>query len=87
MDEIEGRLLAHRRLLAEIVRHLPGAGLDDWLASRSVMRDGQEDPGAVLTGAEGLSLSLAEEYREIAALLDHQSSETTTSSTTIARPT
>ena len=46
----EARLLAHRALLAEIIRlSAPDlrAALLDWLEDRSIPRDGQEDPGAV----------------------------------------
>lgn len=63
---LEGRLLAHRRLLVEILRSLPQprqAALMDWLQDRAIYQDGQEDPGAV--PGEGLELELAraDEFR------------------------
>lgn len=57
---LEGRLLAHRRLLVELLRALPDDRRDDlmdWLDERSIYRDGQEDPGAV--PGEGIELELA----------------------------
>lgn len=63
---LEGRLLAHRRLLVELLRLLPKesrAGVMDWLEERSVYRDGQEDPGAVPGEAVALELARADEFR------------------------
>lgn len=57
---LEGRLLAHRRLLVELLRSLPSARraeLMAWLDERSIYQDGQEDPGAV--PGEGIELELA----------------------------
>ncbi|MFN4100815.1 MAG: hypothetical protein ACK4GT_13645 [Pararhodobacter sp.] len=72
MAELEGRLIAQRRLLARLLLASEPQALEahlEWLAAGASMRDGQEDPGAVLTGAEVLPLSIAEEFREIAALV------------------
>lgn len=68
---LEGRLLAHRRTLAQILAALPHAEwqvLSDWLSERALLRDGQEDPGAVPAEGLALEMSIAEEYRELAAL-------------------
>jgi hypothetical protein len=56
----EGRLLAHRRLLVELLKSLSAdrqAELMDWLDERAIYQDGQEDPGAV--PGEGIELELA----------------------------
>ncbi len=69
---LEGRLLAHRRLLAELLRHLPEArraGLADWLDQQALYQDGQEDPGAVPGEAVALELARADEFRALGALL------------------
>ncbi len=69
---LEGRLIAHRRLLARLLQRMDTEAREDhlhWLAEREVFRDGQEDPGAVPTGVETLPLSLADEFREIGALV------------------
>jgi hypothetical protein len=63
---LEGRLLAHRRLLVELVRSLPDARraeLMDWLEDRALYRDGQEDPGAVPGEGIALELARADEFR------------------------
>lgn len=57
---LEGRLLAHRRLLVELLRSLPDERrrqMLDWLDERAIFQDGQEDPGAV--PGEGIELELA----------------------------
>ncbi len=62
----EGQILAHRQLLARLIRSLPDdarADLAEWLAERVVLRDGQEDPGAVQDEALATELALAEEFR------------------------
>ncbi|SET33930.1 hypothetical protein [Paracoccus homiensis] len=53
-------MIAGRRLIQHLATILTAdqiADLDDWLASRSNLHDGQEDPGAVI--ADGLDLELA----------------------------
>jgi hypothetical protein len=70
---IEGRLLAHRRLLAELMRLVPEnrrKELRDWLEERAVYQDGQEDPGAVPDAGIALELARADEFRLLGALLD-----------------
>lgn len=66
-DTIEGRLLAHRRVLqlviAELGRTPGGEQLIEMLRERSTLQDGQEDPGAVETPGMGIGLAAAEEYR------------------------
>ena len=68
-DDLEGRLLAHRRILQLIVGALAGtpAGgrIQSLLRERSTLQDGQEDPGAVETAGMGIELALAEEFRRI----------------------
>jgi len=69
---LEGRLLAHRRVLGLIVQTLAEpqrAALRDWLAGNSVLHDGQEDPGAVPTEANAIALAVADEYRLLAEML------------------
>ncbi|AJE49041.1 hypothetical protein [Celeribacter indicus] len=69
--ELEGRIIAHRRLLVRLMGAMdPGAREEHlrWIADREILHDGQEDPGAVPTGTEALSLSIAEEFKEIAEL-------------------
>lgn len=69
-DELEGRLLAHRRILQLMVSALAGspAGerVEALLRERAVLQDGQEDPGAVETLGMGFELALADEFRRIA---------------------
>jgi hypothetical protein len=69
-DEIEGRLLAHRRILQLIGRALAGtpAGerIEELLGERSVLHDGQEDPGAVETAGMAVELAMADEFRRVA---------------------
>ena len=69
-DDLEGRVLAHRRMLQLIVNALGGtpAGerIEALLAERSTLQDGQEDPGAVETDGMGVELAVADEFRLIA---------------------
>lgn len=68
---LEGRLLAHRRVLARLVALLPDAqrhALLDWMDGREVMFDGQEDPGAVPAEGLALSMGMADEFRLIAEM-------------------
>ncbi|WP_304618052.1 hypothetical protein [Paracoccus sp. (in: a-proteobacteria)] len=72
LDQIEGRLMAHRRLLAQMLAAMPDTQrrqMLDWLDARSVMRDGQEDPGAVPTDGMAEAMAVADEYRAIADLV------------------
>lgn len=72
LDQIEGRLLAQRRLLAQMLAAMPDTlrrQMLDWLDARSVMRDGQEDPGAVPADGMAEAMALADEYRAIADLV------------------
>jgi hypothetical protein len=67
---LEGRLLAHRKILARLIAALPvevSGDLTAWLEERSVLHDGQEDPGSIPTEGLQLELSLAD---EIATILD-----------------
>ena len=68
-DDLEGRLLAHRRILQLIVGALAdtpaGERVQSLLQERSTLQDGQEDPGAVETAGMGVELALAEEFRRV----------------------
>ncbi|SDO71739.1 hypothetical protein SAMN05216196_108140 [Lutimaribacter pacificus] len=73
---LEARIIAHRQLLARLLSTVDATTQDEllyWIAEREVPRDGQEDPGAVLTGMDALPLSIAEEFREIASLVRNRS--------------
>lgn len=75
---LEARSIAQRRLLLEIVRTLDGAHrqhLKEWISEREVLRDGQEDPGAVPTAMAALPLRIAEEFRAIGEYLAQSSPE------------
>lgn len=69
----EGRLLAHRKLLARLLAGSPGplrAAIGEWLAEQEVLNDGQEDPGAVPGEGLALELALSDELRRISRLCD-----------------
>ena len=64
-------MLAHRRILARLIAALPEAdrtAMMDWMDNREVMRDGQEDPGAVPTEGSALELAMADEFTRVATL-------------------
>lgn len=65
---LEGRLLAHRAFLAQLVVLLPPdqhSALCSWLEDRQQPQDGAEDPGS-LPGAETAgALARADEFRLI----------------------
>ena len=66
LDALEGRLIAHRRILTQVLALSPDAVravLLDWLAEREVMSDGQEDPGVMADEAVALELALSDEMR------------------------
>jgi hypothetical protein len=69
LEALEGRLLAHRRILQLIVGELAGSMGGERVASllreRSTLQDGQEDPGAVETVGLGIEMAVAEEFRRI----------------------
>ena len=68
-DEVEGRLLAHRRVLQLIAGALAGTPAGERLRAqlriRSTLQDGQEDPGAVETDGMAVELAVAAEFRRI----------------------
>lgn len=73
MAALEGRLLAHRRLLSRLIALLADGdrrALRDWMDGREVMFDGQEDPGAVPAEGLALSMGMADEFRFIAEMVD-----------------
>lgn len=68
---LEGRLLAHRRLLVELLRSLPPSLRADmmvWLEDRAIYQDGQEDPGAVMGDGIELELARADEFQVLKRL-------------------
>ncbi len=69
-DKLEGRLLAHRRILQLILSELAdtpaGERIATRLRERSTLQDGQEDPGAVETAGLGLEFAIAAEFRMVA---------------------
>ena len=71
-ETIEGRILAHRRILglilAEVVQSGAAPALLDALDDAQVMHDGQEDPGAVPTEGVGQALTVTDEFRMILRL-------------------
>ncbi|WP_136685455.1 hypothetical protein [Falsirhodobacter xinxiangensis] len=73
LHKLEGMIAAHRKLLAQIVLSLPqSAALTAALEDRGVMRDGQEDPGAVPTDGLALELAIAEEMNRIRNIVEVQ---------------
>lgn len=72
LTQIEGRMIAHRRLLARLVRQLSPdlqAELLGWIEDREILHDGQEDPASLPTELSILPLSIAEEFQEIRKLV------------------
>lgn len=69
IEAVEGRLLAQRKVLAQMLARMlqqdGGRDLRDALDALSVMQDHQEDPGAVPDGAEIIEGAIAVEIREI----------------------
>ena len=78
-DDLEGRVLAHRRILQLMVSALAGtpAGerIEALLAARETLQDGQEDPGAVESAGMALELAVADEFRLIAEGIPGRSAE------------
>lgn len=65
----EGRIIAHRKVLARLIRAVRSGSvtdLDSWLENRATFHDSQEDPGSVPSEGLQLELALAD---EIALLL------------------
>lgn len=61
---------------AKLIDALPGlldaegrAAVCDWLSERQILRDGQEDPGAVIVEGLEIELAIAEAFRHIAERL------------------
>lgn len=69
---LEGRILAHRRVLLELLRNLPESRrleMLDWLDERAIYQDGQEDPGAVPGEGIELELARADEFQVLKRLM------------------
>ncbi len=69
-ETLEGRLIAHRRILQFVLREFArtpeGERVVDALWERLTLQDGQEDPGAVETIGMGIELAAADEFRLVA---------------------
>ena len=80
---MEGRLLAHRRILQLIVGELAGSSAGDrielLLRERLTLQDGQEDPGAVEAAGLGVELAVVEEFRRIVDGLPRAAADAPTS--------
>ncbi|MDK8872822.1 hypothetical protein [Paracoccus sp. SSJ] len=66
IDGLEGRLIAHRRMLEKLLDLSSAemrAEMLAWLEDREVMLDGQEDPGVVSGPEAALELALSDEMR------------------------
>lgn len=73
LETLEGRITALRALLARLVAN--AADRDSLLAlldERSVMQDGQEDPGAVPSDAARIDGAQADEFRLLAEAVRRQ---------------
>lgn len=73
IDALEGRLFAHRRMLAQLLDLSPEtlrAAMLDWLAAREIMPDGEEDPGVMPDEGVALELALSDEMRRVHAALE-----------------
>lgn len=69
---LEGRILAHRRILARLISALPDddrESMMQWMEQREVMRDGQEDPGAVQSEGNALELAMADEFNRVSIVV------------------
>lgn len=71
LQQIEGRLLAQRRVLARLLaccRTEDWRAIEDFLDERRLVHDGQEDPGAVPSDGMAQALAQADEFRELAEM-------------------
>lgn len=71
LGALEGRILAHRRLIARLLAACPDqewTGHLEWLSERNVLQDGQEDPGAIPAEGLDVELSVSDEYNRLAEL-------------------
>lgn len=70
VDRLEGMIIAHRKILAQLVAVTleKDTDLAERLDDRSVLRDGQEDPGAVPTDGVAIGLAIAEETSRVMSL-------------------
>lgn len=69
--ELEGALIAQRKLLLRLTR---GAGeraaIADWLSDRAAFQGGDEDPGLMPSAEYALQAAVAEEFRKLANALE-----------------
>ena len=70
VDRLEGMIIAHRKILAQLVAAAleTNPGLAERLDDRSVLKDGQEDPGAVPTDGVATGLAIAEETSRLMSM-------------------
>lgn len=69
---IEGRLLAHRRLLVEILRILPSdrhQHIVDWIDDRTLYQHVAQDPGTLPGDGVDLELARADEFQVLKRLM------------------
>lgn len=70
-ESLEGRLLAHRQILAAIVAELSAreggaSAIEELFRSRETFQDGHEDPGAVPDPGLAIEAALSDEMRRVA---------------------
>lgn len=71
----EAREIATQKLMRRLGQTLDSAALDeliDWLQERTVLHDGQEDPGAVMSEGLELELAIASVFRDFSDKLRRQ---------------
>lgn len=69
---VEGRLLAHRRILVELLQTLPEARraeMLDWLDERAIYHVGQETPGTAPGEGIEMELARADEFQVLKRLV------------------
>jgi hypothetical protein len=69
---LEGRLLAHRRLLVEILRILPNdrhQHIVDWIDDRTLYQHVAQEPGALPGEGIDLELARADEFQILKGLV------------------
>lgn len=70
---LEGRILAHRRLLVELLRALPKERYEEmltWLDDNRLYRTDQEDSGATLGDGIELELARADEVQVLRRMIE-----------------
>ena len=66
IGSLEGRLMAHRKVMAMLLEHCGDAnGLREALEARLEVQDHEEDPGVVTSEAFAIEAAIADELRLI----------------------